>query len=324
MRFAVYQPPAALRGERVPVLYYLAGLSCTEETFAIKSGAQRVAAELGLALVSCDTSPRATRFPGDDAADDFGLGAGFYLDATEAPWSTAYKMYSYVTRDLREVVESNFPVDGARRGIFGHSMGGHGALVIALRNPGAYGSVSAFAPIATPSAVPWGEKAFTGYLGAGPRGVAAMGRHRAGARRPPLRRVDPGRPGDGRSVSNEAAPPRAVRGRLRRGGPAAGARPPRRLRPRLLLHQQLHGAPPALAPRTADGAANGDLIPNASSVGSHVPAVVVGAPLGQIRHPTAWAADPRPPVLRMSCEDLYGNVDNVDNVERNHARHRPA
>jgi S-formylglutathione hydrolase len=166
MRFAVYQPPAALRGQRVPVLYYLAGLTCTEETFAIKSGAQRTAAELGLALVSCDTSPRATRLPGDDAADDFGLGAGFYLDATEAPWSAAYNMYSYVTRELREAVEANFSIDGARSGIFGHSMGGHGALVIALRNPGAYGSVSAFAPIATPSAVPWGEKAFTGYLGA--------------------------------------------------------------------------------------------------------------------------------------------------------------
>jgi S-formylglutathione hydrolase len=166
MRFAVYQPPAALRGQRVPVLYYLAGLTCTEETFAIKSGAQRAAAELGLALVSCDTSPRATRLPGDDAADDFGLGAGFYLDATEAPWSAAYNMYSYVTRELREAVEANFSIDGARSGIFGHSMGGHGALVIALRNPGAYGSVSAFAPIATPSAVPWGEKAFTGYLGA--------------------------------------------------------------------------------------------------------------------------------------------------------------
>jgi S-formylglutathione hydrolase len=166
MRFAVYQPPAALRGGRVPVLYYLAGLTCTEETFAIKSGAQRVAAELGLALVSCDTSPRATRFPGDATADDFGLGAGFYLDATEGPWSSAYQMYTYVTRDLREAVESNFPVDGTRSGIFGHSMGGHGALVIALRNPDDYRSVSAFAPVATPSQVPWGEKAFTGYLGA--------------------------------------------------------------------------------------------------------------------------------------------------------------
>jgi S-formylglutathione hydrolase len=166
MRFAVYQPPAALRGERVPVLYYLAGLTCTEETFAIKSGAQRVAAELGIALVSSDTSPRATRLPGDDAADDFGLGAGFYLDATEAPWSTAYQMHTYVTRDLRQAVESNFPVDGGRRGIFGHSMGGNGALVIALRNPGDHRSVSAFAPVATPSEVPWGQKAFAGYLGA--------------------------------------------------------------------------------------------------------------------------------------------------------------
>jgi S-formylglutathione hydrolase len=166
MRFAVYQPSAALRGERVPVLYYLAGLTCTEETFAIKTGAQRVAAELGLALVSCDTSPRAARFPGDDAGEDFGLGAGFYLDATQAPWSGAYNMYSYVTRDLRAAVESNFPVYGERSGIFGHSMGGHGALVIALRNPGAYRTVSAFAPIVAPTQVPWGKKAFAGYLGA--------------------------------------------------------------------------------------------------------------------------------------------------------------
>jgi S-formylglutathione hydrolase len=165
MRFAVYQPPAALRGERVPVLYYLAGLTCTEETFVIKAGAQRVAAELGVALVSCDTSPRAARFPGDDADEDFGLGAGFYVDATQAPWSAAYNMYSYVTRDLRQAVEGRFPVDGARSGIFGHSMGGHGALVIALRNPGAYRSVSAFAPIVAPTQVPWGKKAFAGYLG---------------------------------------------------------------------------------------------------------------------------------------------------------------
>jgi S-formylglutathione hydrolase len=165
MRFAVYQPPAALRGERVPVLYYLAGLTCTEETFVIKAGAQRVAAELGMALVSCDTSPREARFPGDDTEEDFGLGAGFYVDATQAPWSAAYKMYSYVTRDLRAAVEARFPVDGERTGIFGHSMGGHGALVIALRNPDAYRSVSTFAPIVAPSQVPWGKKAFAGYLG---------------------------------------------------------------------------------------------------------------------------------------------------------------
>jgi S-formylglutathione hydrolase len=165
MRFAVYQPPAALRGARVPVLYYLAGLTCTEETFVIKAGAQRVAAELGVAIVTCDTSPRAARHPGDDASWDFGQGAGFYVDATEAPWASTYRMHAYVTEELRALVEARFPLDGARRGIFGHSMGGHGALVLALRHPELYRSVSAFAPIVAPSQVPWGEKAFTGYLG---------------------------------------------------------------------------------------------------------------------------------------------------------------
>lgn len=165
MRFAVYLPPAA-RERKVPALYYLAGLTCTEETFVIKAGAQRVAAELGLALVTCDTSPRTARYPGDDANWDFGQGAGFYLDATEAPWSGAYRMETYVTRELREAVEANFAVRDDVRGIFGHSMGGHGALTLALRHPGQYRSVSAFAPIVAPSQVPWGEKAFTGYLGA--------------------------------------------------------------------------------------------------------------------------------------------------------------
>lgn len=165
MRFAVYLPPAALKGERVPAVYFLAGLTCTEETFAAKAGAQRVAAELGLALVTCDTSPRHARHPGDDASWDFGLGAGFYVDATEAPWSDSYRMYSYVTRDLRAVVGDGFPIDHERRGVMGHSMGGHGALVMALREAGAWQSVSALAPIVGPSEVPWGEKAFTGYLG---------------------------------------------------------------------------------------------------------------------------------------------------------------
>lgn len=166
MRFAVYQPPAAVRGEQVPVLYYLAGLTCTEETFMIKAGAQRVAAALGLMLVSCDTSPRTARFPGDDESWDFGQGAGFYVDATETPWSSAYRMRSYVTRELRALVESSFPVRVGSRGIFGHSMGGHGALSIALSLPGEYRSVSAFAPIVAPSQVPWGKKAFGRYLGA--------------------------------------------------------------------------------------------------------------------------------------------------------------
>jgi S-formylglutathione hydrolase len=165
MRFSVYLPPAAARGAEVPALYFLAGLTCTEETFMMKAGAQRVASALGLALVTCDTSPRAARFPGDDAAWDFGQGAGFYLDATEAPWSAAYRMRTYVTRDLRAAVEAAFPVSREVRGIFGHSMGGHGALTIALAHPGEYQSASAFAPIVAPSQVPWGVKAFSGYLG---------------------------------------------------------------------------------------------------------------------------------------------------------------
>jgi S-formylglutathione hydrolase len=165
MRLSVYLPPAALAGARVPALYYLAGLTCTEETFMIKAGAQRVAAALGLALVACDTSPRAARVAGDDAAWDFGQGAGFYLDATVAPWSAAYRMESYVVEELPALVEHNFPVARDRRGIFGHSMGGHGALTLALRHPDRYRSVSAFAPICAPTRVPWGKKAFTGYLG---------------------------------------------------------------------------------------------------------------------------------------------------------------
>ncbi len=165
MRIGVYLPPKALKGERVAAVYFLAGLTCTEETFAMKAGAQRAAAELGLALVTCDTSPRHARVPGDDASWDFGQGAGFYVDATEAPWSGAYNMYSYVTSELRALVEAEFPIDTERRGIMGHSMGGHGALVIALREAGEYGSVSALAPIVAPTAVPWGQKAFAGYLG---------------------------------------------------------------------------------------------------------------------------------------------------------------
>jgi S-formylglutathione hydrolase len=164
MRFSVYEPPQA-RARRVPVLYYLAGLTCSEETFPIKAGAQRLAAELGIMLVAPDTSPR-VRLPNDDASWDFGLAAGFYVDATEAPWATHYRMYSYVTRELPAVVEAAFPADPLRQGVFGHSMGGHGALVCALRNPERYRSVSAFAPIAAPMQCPWGVKAFTGYLGA--------------------------------------------------------------------------------------------------------------------------------------------------------------
>jgi len=165
MRFAVYTPPAAADGP-VPVLTWLSGLTCTEETFMIKAGAQRVAAELGLMLVAPDTSPRGEGVPdAEDGAWDLGLGAGFYLDATEHPWARHYRMYSYLVEELPALIARAFPADLSRQGIFGHSMGGHGALVLALRNPGVYGSVSAFAPIAAPGRCPWGQKAFSAYLG---------------------------------------------------------------------------------------------------------------------------------------------------------------
>lgn len=164
MRFSVFVPPQAEK-DPVPVLYYLAGLTCTEETFMIKAGAQRLAAELGLMLVAPDTSPRKARHPGDDASWDFGLAAGFYVDSTQAPWSQNYRMYSYVTKELPEIVSSLGSGRADRQGIFGHSMGGHGALVCALRNRDQYLSVSAFAPISAPMQCPWGVKAFSGYLG---------------------------------------------------------------------------------------------------------------------------------------------------------------
>jgi len=164
MRFGVFVPDRAARAP-CPAVYYLAGLECNEQTFAIKAGAQRIAAELGLVLVTSDTSPRVARYPGDDASWDFGVAASFYVDATQEPWRRSYRMDSYVTRDLPAVVERHFPVRPDARGIFGHSVGGHGALALALRNPELYRSVSALAPVVAPSQVPWGQKAFAGYLG---------------------------------------------------------------------------------------------------------------------------------------------------------------
>jgi S-formylglutathione hydrolase len=164
MRFSVFVPAQAATKKR-PALIYLAGLTCTEETFIIKAGAIAHAAKTGLILVASDTSPRDRRYPGDDASWDFGQSAGFYLDATQEPWHDGYRMGSYVARELPELIETHFPADPARFGIFGHSMGGHGALVAALRNPERFRSVSAFAPIAAPSQCPWGEKAFSNYLG---------------------------------------------------------------------------------------------------------------------------------------------------------------
>ena len=165
MKFGVFLPPQAIAGARVPALVWLAGLTCTEETFAIKAGAQRVAAQLGLMLVTPDTSPRDTGVAGADASWDFGNGAGFYLDATQAPWAERWRMESYVTRELPALLAAHFPWRHESLGLFGHSMGGHGALTLALRHPGAYRSVSAFAPVAAPMQCPWGVKAFTNYLG---------------------------------------------------------------------------------------------------------------------------------------------------------------
>jgi S-formylglutathione hydrolase len=166
MNFGVYLPPQALEKDaQLPVLYFLSGLTCTEANFIQKSGFQKYAAEHGLIVVNPDTSPRGCKIEGEEDSWDFGSGAGFYLDATEAKWSKNYRMFSYVTKELPSIVEAILPVDPKLRAISGHSMGGHGALICALKNPGFYKSVSAFAPIANPSQCPWGKKAFEGYLG---------------------------------------------------------------------------------------------------------------------------------------------------------------
>jgi S-formylglutathione hydrolase len=165
MRFSVFRPPQAKSG-RVPTLFYLAGLTCTEETFMIKAGAQRVAAALGLMLVSCDTSPRNTGIEGATKDWDMGEGAGFYLDALAAPWRERFQMEHYLTRELRDLMIASFGANADAIGVFGHSMGGHGALTLALRHPALFRSVSAFAPIAAPTQCAWGQKAFTNYLGA--------------------------------------------------------------------------------------------------------------------------------------------------------------
>jgi S-formylglutathione hydrolase len=163
MRFSVFLPPAAARG-KVPALFYLAGLTCNEETFMAKAGAQRVATEAGIILITPDTSPRGAAVPGETDAWDVGVGAGFYVDATQEPWTRHYRMYSYIL-ELHKLVLGEFPIEPSRVGLMGHSMGGHGALVIALRNPTLFSSVSAFAPICAPSQAPWGEKCFSTYLG---------------------------------------------------------------------------------------------------------------------------------------------------------------
>lgn len=164
MRFAIYLPPQATQ-KPVPVLYWLSGLTCSEQNFITKSGAQRIAAELGLALIIPDTSPRGLNLACDTASNDFGEGASFYVDATEKPWASHYHMYTYISAELPEMIVQHFPVDAKRQGIFGHSMGGHGALTIGIRNTHRFRSLSAFAPISAPMVVPWGINAFERYLG---------------------------------------------------------------------------------------------------------------------------------------------------------------
>lgn len=163
MRFAIYLPPKVSSGAKVPVLYWLSGLTCTDENFMQKSGVQRIAAELGIAIVAPDTSPRGEQVANDDGYD-LGQGAGFYVNATQAPWNRHYQMYDYVVNELPQLIESTFPVSD-QRAISGHSMGGHGALTIAMLNPERYSSMSAFSPICNPINAPWGKKAFTTYLG---------------------------------------------------------------------------------------------------------------------------------------------------------------
>lgn len=193
MRFSVYLPPQAVTADKpVPALLYLAGLTCNEETFAVKAGAQRMAASLGLALIAPDTSPRGAgpeSLPGAKDSWDFGIGAGFYLDATAEPWATHWRMESWIVHELLPLVAQHLPIDGERIGIFGHSMGGHGALTLALKHPGLYRSVSAISPIAAPTQCPWGHKAFLGYLGGDRPAWAAHDATelvKAGARVPPL------------------------------------------------------------------------------------------------------------------------------------------
>lgn len=242
MNFSVYLPPQAAHG-RVPALFYLGGLTCTDESFAIKTGAQRAAAQHGIALVAPDTSPRGTGAPGETDARDLGARAGFYVEATEAPWSTHYRMYSYVVDDLREAACAELPIDDKRLGIFGHSMGGHGALVLALRNPAVFRSVSAFAPIAAPARGPWGEKAFGAYLGEARDAWKQYDASEPVARPDAVKfreaiLVDQGARG---SVPGYAALSRCLRSRLSRGRTAADPASARGIRPRLFFHTNLHG-----------------------------------------------------------------------------------
>ncbi len=234
MAFSVYLPPAAEHGP-CPAVYFLAGLTCTQDTFVQKAGAQRVAAELGLILIAPDTSPRGAGIAGEDTDWDFGTGAGFYLDATQEPWSKNYRMGSYVNEELPALVAANFPVQPGKQGIMGHSMGGHGALVSALRHPGKWQSVSALSPICHPVDVPWGKKAFGNYLGAD---EAAWQDYDAAVlmRRARLSGSGAGGPGHRGPVPGDAVAAGGAGGGGRGFGPGAEAAAADGLRPFLLVH----------------------------------------------------------------------------------------
>ncbi len=248
MKFTVWTPD----GEGpFPYLVWLSGLTCTEDNFTVKSGVYAHAAQHGIAIVAPDTSPRGEGVA-DDPAYDLGQGAGFYVDATQAPWAPHFQMYSYVRKDLLEAVDGAFPLDPSRRGIFGHSMGGHGALTIALRNPDRFKSVSAFSPIVSPLNCPWGDKAMSAYLGEdrGPwraHDACALIGDGAGSGLDDIL-IDQGLAD---SFLENQLKPRADRGRRDPRRPQGHGASPRGLRPQLLLHHHLHRRPPGLARRAA-------------------------------------------------------------------------